>query len=237
MTRAGTLGRALRPTCWMLPRLTSLTFARAALACASLLLASAASAAQAGFIEGLSPDERAASGLARLAPAQAARLDALVGRDVSLAHEGGVTGFASSFTARRTPQERAEAGIDPLSAGERSMLDVLAARAIAYGPPAQASFSYAASAAPPETLVSAPPKAQVHGDLSLTVGGGSHGSSFYGTSADLFVTDPSGRFTVGVSVSTFRSKGFVGPYGPGCLAPPDDTLFPFGLPLGPISRE
>ena len=100
------------------------------------------------------------------------------------------------------------------------MLDMLAARAIAMGPPPMQAFEYAppapaaVPAPPPETLVSAPLGTQVHGDLSFTIGGGSHGSSFYGTSMDLFVTDPSGRFTVGIGVSEYRGKGFFAPYYP-----------------------
>jgi hypothetical protein len=84
------------------------------------------------------------------------------------------------------------------------------------------AFSYAPPpappppAAPPETLVSQRLAPVVHGDLSFTVGGGSHGSSFYGGSADLFVTDPTGTFTVGVGVSEYRAHGWGGPYGLFC---------------------
>ncbi len=51
------------------------------------------------------------------------------------------------------------------------------------------------------------------------VGAGGHGSSFYGTSEDLFVTDPSGKFTLGLGFSEFHGKGLVGPYGPYCPIP------------------
>lgn len=62
--------------------------------------------------------------------------------------------------------------------------------------------------------VSAPLRAEVHGDVSFTVGGASHGRSFYGTSADISVTDPTGRFTVGVGFDEFKGKGLLGLYGP-----------------------
>ena len=52
-----------------------------------------------------------------------------------------------------------------------------------------------------------PLHAEIHGDVSLTVGGGSHGSSFYGTSFDLNVTDPSGKFTLGVGVRAVSWEG------------------------------
>jgi hypothetical protein len=190
---------------------------RAGIAFALAALAAAARAAETGFIGALSAEERAECGIAKLSGPQVAALNALVERDVTLARQGGVTGFSSSFVARHSAKDRDAAGITRLSDMERSMLDVLTARAIAMGPAPEQVFAYAPAPAPPppaETLVSAPPHLEVHGDVSFTVGGGSHGSSFYGTSADVFVTDPSGKFTLGVGVSEFRGKGFFGPWCP-----------------------
>jgi hypothetical protein len=185
-----------------------------------LALAPLARAAEAGFSEGLSPDDRAACGIQKLAPRQVAALDALVGRDVTVAHQGGVTGFSSPFTARLTAQERASAGIDLLSVKERPVLDSLVARAIALGPPPSEAFTYAPPHAPPppaQVVTLAPtPRIDLHGDLAVTVGGGSHGSSFYGTSLDLYATDPTGKFTVGIGFSEYRSRGPIGLYGPYC---------------------
>ena len=62
--------------------------------------------ARAAFIDTLSPQERAASGLDRLSPAQISALDRLVAHDEVLAREGDVTGFATSFTERRTHLHR-----------------------------------------------------------------------------------------------------------------------------------
>jgi hypothetical protein len=197
-------------------------FLRAAVAGAALLAAAAAAAAEAPFSCGLSAQERAVSGIAGLSQAQVAALDRLVGHDVRLARQGGVTGFSSEFSARRTGPERAASGIDQLSGGERSRLDLLAARAIASPPPPSDTFTYQPPAESPgmeEVRVSSPPKIQIHGDLSIIVGGGSHGSSFYGTSEDLFLTDPSGTFTLGLGFSDFHGKGLVGPYGPYCPIP------------------
>jgi hypothetical protein len=191
--------------------------ARFGLACAALLAVALARGADLRFSDGLSAEEKVAAGFPKLGAPQIAALDRLVARDVTLAHEGGVTGFASTFAARHTAPERAAAGIDRLSALERAALDSLAARTIALGPPPEDEFRYAPPQAPPPppaTLVSAPPHLEVHGDVSLTIGGGGHGSSFYGTSMDLFVTDPSGKFTLGVGVGEFHGKGFFGPYGP-----------------------
>jgi hypothetical protein len=190
---------------------------RAALSLAALLVATVAHAA---FSDGLSPEERAASGVAKLAPAQVAALDGLIARDVELAHQGGVTGFSSDFAARHTAREREAAGIDRLSEKEVLNLDALAARAISLGPPPSDTFTYQARPKPPvpETIITEPPKLSVHGDVAVMFGAGSHGTSFFGTSADVFVTDPSGKFTLGVGVSEIRSRGYFGPYGPYCAA-------------------
>jgi hypothetical protein len=194
---------------------------RAAFACAAMLLGAAAAEAAESFSAGLSAEERAACGAAKLTPGQVAALDSLVGRDVTLAHEGGVTGFSSAFSARHTAKELASAGIDRLSDKERSALDSYAARAIAFGPSPSQAFAYAPAPptpAPAEKLVSAPLGLDVHGDVSFTVGAGSHGTSFYGTSADVFVTDPSGKFTLGFGVDSYRGRGFFLPIAP-CLDP------------------
>ena len=220
----------MRLTDWMPPPPAILRIARAALGLSVLALSAWAHAAEASFSDGLSPEERAASGIARLTLSQASALDALVSRDVTLARQGGVTAFSSAFSARHSPQERAAAGMDRLTGAERASLDTLAARAIAMGPPPTLSFTYAPppKPAPPqaETVVSDVSRVQVHGDVSLTVGGGSRGRSFYGTSADLFVTDPTGSFTVGVGFEEFRGRGLLslcgpnGPYGPAYGGPP-----------------
>jgi hypothetical protein len=197
---------------------------RAVAACAAVLLATAVGAAAAGFSDELSPTQRASCGIAKLSPAQVASLDGLVEREVIAAHEGGVTGFASTFTDRCTPSERASTGIERLSDADRSSLDALVAHAIAAGPPPSQAFTYSPppKAAPPApvTLVSQPPHVEVHGDVSLTLGAGSHGSNFYGTSADLFVTDPTGKYTIGVGFSEYRGKGYFPLCDPLLFGPP-----------------
>ncbi len=170
---------------------------------------------------------------------EAAVLNGLVGQDVTLAHDGGVTGFSTGFCERHWDRERLSAGLVRLSATERAALDRYAARAIALGPPPDAPFSYSpprttvapiASApkpAAPNPIVSTVQHMEVHGDLSFTVGAGSHGSSFYGTSMDLTATDPSGKFTIGVGVSDYHGKGLL------ALCGPDAPYGPLGPPYGP----
>jgi hypothetical protein len=211
---------------------------RACLLGASLLLATLARAADIDFAGGLSGEERDAVGIGHLSASEAAVLNGLVGQDVTLAHDGGVTGFSSGFCERHWDRERLSAGLVRLSATERAALDRYAARAIALGQPPDAPFTYApprttvapiASApkpAAPNPIVSTLEHMEVHGDVSFTVGGGSHGSSFYGTSMDVYATDPSGRFTVGVGVSDYHGKGLL------ALCAPDPAYSPFAL-LGP----
>jgi hypothetical protein len=192
------------------------------MACIAVLVATAIGAAAAGFSIGLSPDERAASGIATLSPAQAAALDSLVSRDVYLAHQGAVAGFSTAFTVRCTPAERAATGIDRLPEKDLAVLNGLVARAIASGPPPGQAISYSPppAAVPAVTTVSRAPGLDVHGDVSFTLGTGSHGSNFYGTSMDVFATDPSGKFTVGVGFSEYRGRGLLPLCDPALLGPP-----------------
>ena len=208
----------------------------------AVFIAASAHGYEARFIDSLSAQERAATGVSKLTAAQVAALDVLVSHDATLAQQGGVTGFSSGFLARHSDAERGAAGIGSLSEKERATLDSLVARTIALGPPPDQPYAYSPPQArpspppaPSEVSVSAPLHMEVHGDLSFTVGGGSHGSSFYGTSMDLFVTDPTGKFTLGVGFDDYHSKGFMplygpygaygpysayGPIGPGYIGPP-----------------
>jgi len=207
----------------MNPALSAPRLAPLGLLLALLAAAVCARASDLSFSAGLSGPDRSDSGIAHLKPAQVAALDLQVGRDVTLAHEGGVTGFSQGFLARRTPADRAAAGLDSLTAPEGRALDRLVSRAIALGPPPTEGFRYVPRPAPPpapavrESDVTLSAKTEIHGDVSVTVGGGSHGQSFYGTSADAYLVDPKHGFTIGVGFSEFRGKGLLdlcGPYGP-----------------------
>jgi hypothetical protein len=213
---------------------TWIGIARVALGCAALAFAAQARASAPGFCDGLSPEEKAICGIANLTAEQATSLDAFVSRDVTLAHQGGITGFSTAFSARHSGRDLKAAGLDRLTPKELAALDVFAARAIALGPPPEQSFAYSPQQPPPkpppvptETVVSDLARTQVHGDVSFTLGGGSHGQNFYGTSADLFVTDPTGRFTVGVGFDDYRGRGLLSLYGP------NGPYGPYG-PYGPV---
>jgi hypothetical protein len=218
----------------MLVNPSVLRLARVPLALAVALVALRAAAADFRFSSGLSQDQRTESGVSKLTANQVAELDRLVAADVASAHEGGVTGFSSTFTARRSPQERADTGIGALTETERRTLDVLAARAIAMGPPPEQMFSYS----PPKAEVpkAPPPKAEavgldtprleVHGDLSFTVGGSLHGRGFYGTSDDIAVVDAKDGFSLDVGFDDFKGKGLLGLYGPFGLYGPNGPYGP-----------
>lgn len=173
-------------------------------------------------MESLSTEQRTAVDVSKLTPLQVGALDALIAHDLTLARQGGVTGFANGFTARHTAKELSEAGVDRLSEAERSRLDLFVAQVIAVGPSPLDSFSYAPPArpVPVQEVDVTPPHAQVHGDLSMSVGAGSHGSSFYGTSMDVNVTDPTGHFTLGVGFSDYHTKGLICPYPAYAEGPP-----------------
>jgi hypothetical protein len=200
---------------------------------ASLILAG--TAAGAGFSDSLTRQEKEASGVVLLSPAQVSKLDALVAKDEDFAREGAVTGFSTSFSQRRTHQERIEAGLERLNASQRARLDSLVAFAIADPAPVIPVFQ-PRPAAPAASFSSPALKPEIHGDISLTVGAGK-GVSFFGSGLDLNITDPMGRYSISVSLSQYRGKGFSFP-DPGLpIFPghPPIPRFPFypGYPLDP----
>lgn len=185
--------------------------ASALVACAPAL----ALADQPDFVGSLSDADAKACGLAHLTTAQKAEVDRLANRDITLAREGGVTAFSASFVSRRSDTERHLGGMDTLSQAESDNLDAAVAAAIAYHPltyqATAAPAAKAPAAAPVQTWSLPPQKWEVHGDLSLVIGGGSHGSSFYGTGADVYATDPSGKWTLGLGYEEIHGKGFLPP--------------------------
>jgi len=217
---------------------------RRALAVAvGLWLAAAARADEPTFSAGLSSEDRTASGLSHLTATQLAIMDGLVAQDVTAAHDGGVTAFSTGFSERHWAHERSASGLDQLTATERAVLDRLAARAIALGPPPQSLFQWqppkkpapvaaapapAPKPGPTDAAVSYLKQLEVHGDVSFTVGGASHGGSFYGTSDDVVITDPVHNFSLAFGVDDYHAKGPVGLYAAGY------PYNPYGL-YGPFS--
>ena len=159
-------------------------------------------AAAPGFVQGLSDAEKAACGLSHLSESQVSAIDRDASRDIQLAHEGGVSAFARTFSLRHAEYTPALAG---LSDQERAFLDARVAQAIA-ATPQPATFAQArrqAETAGPDVPARG---LEVHGDFSVMVGGG-RGGSFYGSSMDVRVSDPEGRFTLGVGAGVIRGRG------------------------------
>jgi hypothetical protein len=121
-----------------------------------------------------------------------------------------VVAFAKSFTDRRTADERERTGIAQLTDVERAKLDALVAAEVARRP--MAAYLPTPRPQPPGNVDEYKPHAEIHGQVSLFVGGSSHGGSFYGGSFDAVVIDPSRRFMVGVGMSEVRGRGLHGCY-------------------------
>ncbi len=165
-----------------------------------VLLLGATRLAAARFSETLTPEESAACGLARLQDDQRRALDTQVQRDITLARQGDVVGFARTFSQRRTPAQRAETGLDKLDDAECRQLDSLIDRAIARRP--AAAFAPAPKPKVPESVKVGRPPLEFHGQLSLEYGW-SEAGSYRGGSMDLVCYDPVTRLTVGVGLATY----------------------------------
>ena len=168
------------------------------------------------FTQGLAAPDRTGAGLDRLSAPELDALNAIVAREVALAQAGGVRAFAGTFFSRRTAEERAKTGLDRLSPAEQARLNTLVAAAIAAGP------AFAVEAAPRRTALDSVRQLQVHGEVSLTVGSGGHGRSFYDTSLFTTITDPATNITIGLGYEQFHGKGWWGcGYGPLDYLEPD----------------
>ena len=154
----------------------------------------------AGFLTGLTTEERGAVGLEKLSVEQQAALDALVVKEVRLAREGDVRGFAGTFTSRRSETERVAAGLGMLTTSEKYQLDRQVSRSLATLPP---GAPVAIARAPRESeLVVKPFKWETHGFVQLEYGFGSGGRDY--RAATLAVTQENPRtgtaFTFAYSV-------------------------------------
>ncbi|HVU17559.1 MAG TPA: hypothetical protein VHD32_11575 [Candidatus Didemnitutus sp.] len=181
------------------------------------------------FTRGLSGEDVAAAGLTKLSADQITFLNSLVAREVSLAHAGGVTSFAGTFSGRRTAAEKSKAGLDLLTDNERARLDLLVAQAIVAGPVvATAERTWG------NRLSAFADRLEIHGEVSFTVGTSGHGRNFYGTSFFTTISDPASGVTVGIGFDQYHGKGipacsYYG--GPGYLD--YDVMSPMRLISGP----
>lgn len=193
-------------------RFVRLHFHRLLLGFALSAMPAVSQAAAASFVEELSAQERAETGIDRLSPEQLSALDHQVGRELALARQGDVIAFARTFTTRRPPSEYAAAGLDALTPEEAARLDALVAHALASRPLAPATRSRT-SATAVETVTN---RAQWHGQISATYGRGSGGREFYGGSVTSSYDDPDRGFAAALTLSRYEGDGFFFHDGRGC---------------------
>jgi hypothetical protein len=180
----------------MRPPLFALVVVAALFACAPVI------AAEGGFISTLSTTQQSAVGLTHLSAAEQTVLNTLVAREVSLARQGNVRGFAGTFSSRRRPEEKSAAGLDRLSAAELAQLDQLVANAIAAGPVVPAT---------PQKLtnkdVARTDRLEIHGEISLAYGWGSGGRDMRAGSIYTEIYDRQTGTTVGIGYSQVSGNG------------------------------
>lgn len=159
------------------------------------------------FSQTLNPDDRTASGIARLSSDEVAVIDALVRRDTGT-RASSTADAPATFSQRLTADERRTGGLGKLSPGELPKLDACVERFQAaklartlLAPPVY--LSRASRATPTETKK----EREIHGSFSLSYGWGSGGYSEKTGSMMLTMEDPARRFSVTVGYTESHIKG------------------------------
>ncbi|WP_221029519.1 hypothetical protein [Actomonas aquatica] len=194
------------PASFRLPRLLVLA---AGLCAATLSLTAQGWTPSADFLARLSDDEELATGVHELTEQERANLDNLVAYEVASARAGNVSGFAGTFSSRRSTAELDATGIDRLSDEQRERLDQHIAGYIADTPTvpyisrrdrnrARTTGDSAADAVESEG-----PRLEVHGSVTLEVGSVG-GETYYGGEVTTVISDPKGRFQAAISYGTSR---------------------------------
>ncbi|HVU25417.1 MAG TPA: hypothetical protein VHE13_14920 [Opitutus sp.] len=158
------------------------------------------------FTKSLTADQFTDLGLGRLSSDQIASLDALVRRDLARADIVTKDPRPDRFSQRLAATERDSAGLDLLTASEVTALD---ARVQSLMPPPRQAYSVAdyADAGGALPSVSLRRRPEVHGEVSLVVGAGSHGYSMYGGGILLEVDDPEHNLALAIAYSELHEKG------------------------------
>lgn len=156
----------------------------------------------------------ATAGLGKLTAAQRDELDRLIQRELTLAREGDVRGFAGTFSTRRTAAERAAAGLEGLEPAELAKLDLMVARLLETPAPTTWPVRLPRSSSVANAEVQpVGDRLKVHGHVSATYGWGG-GGSFYGGSLGTSVYDPVTGTSLYLGLSDYRGDGLrrYGPY-------------------------
>ncbi|MBA4137517.1 MAG: hypothetical protein C0518_09400 [Opitutus sp.] len=195
---------------------------------ASLGFAASLFGAEGGFIATLSTAEQQTAGLTRLSAEQQLALNTQIAREVSLARQGGVSGFAGTFSKRRKPAELTASGLDRLTPAEHVTLDQLVAHSLAAAPvPISTVRRMRAEEFEKQN------RFETHGEISFVYGWGSGRRSLMGGSVYTEVYDRETGATIGIGLSRYDGKDWwiddefaYSPYG---LI--DDRPMPLGRPL------
>jgi len=161
------------------------------------------------FTDTLLQSEKAAIGLEKLSPAEVDNLNLQIDRELTLARQGNVKGFATPFTQRRQPPQLLSSGLSRLAEAERRALDDAIARTMAV--PTVLSLPPKFTRTNPVETVA--PRSRIHGEFSFTYGWTSGGGSLYGGSMTMIYQDPNRPLTAAIRYSTYRGDGLYG-YGP-----------------------
>ncbi len=157
------------------------------------------------FTDTLSVSDQAAAGLGTLTEGELATFNQLVHQELTLARQGNITGFAGTFTGRRSPEQRTTTGLERLSAEQRAHIDTLVAYRLAA--PTLALWVPRSTGKDRSEAARRPSPFPVRSSVSLTYGAGSGGTRFYGGSMTTTYDDPGGRFSATVSISEYHISG------------------------------
>jgi hypothetical protein len=175
------------------------------------------------FWTSLSPEERTSVGFDKLTPEERIALDALATKEIRLAQQGDVTGFAGTFIARRTDEERRQAGLARLSVAEKYQMDRLIARALANRP---VQMSTVAVRAPGENDIKTKRTTwETHGFVQLEYGWGSGDREYKAGTIGVSQVNPKTGSSVSFIYSVVEGDGWWCP-------PP----YRFGWHSGPFAR-
>jgi hypothetical protein len=164
-----------------------------------------------GPLTKLTAEEKLSTGIHELSDLERANLDNLINYEVAAARAGNVNGFAGTFSSRRSTPELDATGITRMSDDQRGRLDEHIAGFIADTPTIPyltrnergRNRGTGTSMLRDEDMIGRGPLLDVHGSVSVTVGGSSQGT-FYGGSMTTIISDPKGRFSAIISIGTMR---------------------------------
>lgn len=183
----------------------SLSFLRRILFGVFLVAAAVSRGASGGFSATLSTEQKNATGLTVLTPAESDALDRLIAADVAQARAENSVELEGTFVSRRTDLERKQAGLDRLTPAELTKLNGLVATAVAASPKPKERPRIKDS-----DVFNTARKPEVHGEFSLTYGRASGGGDFRSASMYVDIFDPNSGLEIGFGFSRSSGKGLYG---------------------------